>query len=271
MKKILIFLNQILLTILLTIFLLTVIFFTTIGNKNYLLNQLEKNNYYDQIYHHSLSTIEGYTIQLGLNKDTIETLYTKEKVKKDIHILINGMYANQKMNIDTTEITQKLDQIINDQLKQNNRIPSPTEQQSIKTFKNQISTIYQDEILYEKKYIPKLQKIFSRILSLKKKVLIFLSILNLSFIITLLLLNKKTHTQFQSLSNSILSSALLLMMIKFLFQEKFQRIVILSNIFSRLLITILNHLFQIMFLTGIIMSIISIIGIILEIKHTKEH
>ena len=48
------------------------------------MSKLDTNNYYDQIYNHSKSTIEGYTYQLGLEKELLDSLYSKDKIKKDI-------------------------------------------------------------------------------------------------------------------------------------------------------------------------------------------
>ena len=73
-RKILIRLNQFLLILSTTILLLATIILMTILNKKYILSMLEKNDYYNKVYYDSLSTIEGYTIQVGLTGEEVEKI-----------------------------------------------------------------------------------------------------------------------------------------------------------------------------------------------------
>lgn len=266
LKKIIIILNQILLAICFTGLIITVVMFNTIGNKKYLLSILERNNYYEQIYHNSKSTLEGYTIQLGLVQEALDTLYTEEKVKKDIITLVDGIYDNKEVIIDTQEITDKLDEIINNKLAENNRTPSAEEQKSIQEFKETITEVYETEIMYSKKYITKLQSIYTKINNLKNKAIALIGTLTLFLTITLSILTNKTKTKLKSISISLLSSGLLLISPKLLLESKFQHILILNSIFSKLLIFLINDIFKILFISGIIFSIISIIGMIIGVK-----
>lgn len=266
LKKIIIILNQILLAICFTGLIITVVMFNTIGNKKYLLSILERNNYYEQIYHNSKSTLEGYTIQLGLVQEALDTLYTEEKVKKDIITLVDGIYDNKEVIIDTQEITDKLDEIINNKLAENNRTPSAEEQKSIQEFKETITEVYETEIMYSKKYITKLQSIYTKINNLKNKAIALIGTITLFLTITLSILTNKTKTKLKSISISLLSSGLLLISPKLLLESKFQHILILNSIFSKLLIFLINDIFKILFISGIIFSIISIIGMIIGVK-----
>lgn len=269
-KKTIIILNEIVLTIFFLLLLTVLVFKKTIGDKKYLLSTLEKNNYYEEIYHHSKSTIEGYTFQLGLTEDDLSNLYSKEKVKNDIDTLINGIYDNKEIKINTEEINQKINDIIINRLKENNRTPSLTEQQAIKQLQDNVSEVYQNEIAYSLKYILKLKQIYQKINFWINKVIGLLIIINLILIIILYFLNKKSKTFIKSISKSILATGIIFILIKILLINKFQHLVILNSILSKLIIFIINDIFKTVFTIGIVLSLISIIGIIIgERKHCK--
>lgn len=269
LKKITIILNQLLLILFAALLIITLTLFQTIGSKAYLLKTLEKNNYYEQVYQQSKSTLEGYTIQLGLEDSILDTLYTKEKVTEDINILIDGIYNQKEITISTDSITQKLDEIIDNKLKENNHTSSQEEQKSIQEFQKTISSAYETEILYSKKYALKLQSVYSKIISLKNKTLIFLSSFTLIPTLIILILNRELKSSIKTISTALLSTSFLLISLKLLLESKFQHILIFSSIFSKLAIAIINDLLKIFFNTGILIGIISIIGIIIGVETEK--
>ena len=104
-----------------TILLVALVLMSTILDKKYILSYLEKDNYYDKVYHDSLSTLEGYTIQVGLTGGDVEKILSKEKVEVDIKQFIDCIYENQELKIDATYLTDNLEGLIQEKLKENHR------------------------------------------------------------------------------------------------------------------------------------------------------
>ena len=92
-RKILIRSNQFLLILSTTILLLAIIISITILNKKYILSILERNDYYNKVYYDSLSTIEGYTIQVGLTGEEVEKiLLSRDRSKYGKTAPSQGLY-----------------------------------------------------------------------------------------------------------------------------------------------------------------------------------
>ena len=119
-RKILIFLNQLLIIFNSSILILIMILSMTIGNKKYILSMLDKTNYYKETYYDSISFIEGETIQLGLEKNQIQKIITEKQVEKDIRNLINCIYDNKELEINKESLSLNLENLIQEKLKENN-------------------------------------------------------------------------------------------------------------------------------------------------------
>ena len=82
--------------------------FSTILNKNYVLNKLEETNFYSGTYELVKSGFENYIAQSGLEEEVLNNICTEEKVKNDIGIILNNIYNGTNEEIDTTEIANNL-------------------------------------------------------------------------------------------------------------------------------------------------------------------
>ena len=56
---------------------------STILNQSYVINQLEKNNYYSKIREQVISNFENYIYQSGLDENVLESIVTEDKIKED--------------------------------------------------------------------------------------------------------------------------------------------------------------------------------------------
>ena len=265
-KKIIVFLNQLLISLSLITLILLSLFFQTLGNKDYLLSILQKNNYSEQIYQFSISKVEGEIVSLGLSKEEIEKIYTKEKVEKDINNVILSFYQNKEIKIDTTSITDNLDNIITKKVQENNRSITLDEQQAIDKLKTQVATLYETNILYSKKYLSQIQRIFLKIFSLRKVFILSNTTIFLILTILLFLLTKKKSYFSKSFGIATLTTSFVFLLIKFFLQSKFQKIVIFSPCFSKVIVSIINDIFQKMTVSAIILGIFSLLLIILGVN-----
>ena len=81
--------------------------------------------------------------------------YEQEKVTNDIKNLINYIYDNQELKIDTKSLSNNIEELIQNKLRENNRSATQEELIGITNLKKQITDSYEDKILYSKKYILK--------------------------------------------------------------------------------------------------------------------
>ena len=265
MRKILIRINQLLLILSTTILLIFLVFMTTILNKKYILSYLEKNNYYNKVYHDSLSTLEGYTIQVGLTSEEVEKILPKEKVEVDIKNFIDCIYKNQELKIDATILTDNLEGLIQEKLKENHRDATEEEVVAINNLKKQVADSYEDKIIYSKKYALKLRDSYHKFSCHQNKILFLLFSLEFFLLALLGLITKTLALYFKILGSSFLSTFFFLLLGKILIQPKLQHVVVFSSILSKLAIAIINSLFKILFLSSMVIGIIGLILIIIGI------
>ncbi len=264
-RKILIFFIQLLFIFNISMLVVVFVLSMTVGDKKFLLSLLDKTNYDKEIYYDCLSFLEGETIQLGLEKEQMQEIITKKQVKKDIHHLVDCIYDNKDLEIDTGDISKSLDNLIQNKLKENNRVATEDELVSIKNLEKQISDGYESKIVYSKKYVLKIRNYYHLIVRYFYKVLFLLFSLALFLMSLLLFICKKWNRFLREFGMSFLSVFFLIGLIKIFIQPKFQRILIFSRIFSKLVIAMINAFFQYLLVIGLILGIIGLIMIIIGV------
>ena len=85
--------------------------FKTIFNKEYVLEQMENNNFYSETYKLVESGFENYIGQSGLDEEVIKNICTEDKIKNDINIILSNIYEGTNEKIDTSEISNNLQKI----------------------------------------------------------------------------------------------------------------------------------------------------------------
>lgn len=121
---------------------------TTILSKDYVLNQLDKANYYTTIHDLAISTFENYIYQSGLDETVLENILSEDKVKEDTEKIISAFYGE---NVDDLNIQE-----VKDQMKENiyktvesiyNRKPTATEEKSIESLIDKLANEYSKIVL----------------------------------------------------------------------------------------------------------------------------
>jgi len=266
-KKIIVNIECFLLILFLFILLILTIFLNTVFDKNYILNVLENNSYYETKFDNLEDIIDGYTLQLGLDVSVFKNLITKEKIRNDIKIVIDGIYDNKEINIDTNVIKEKLNYIISNRLKENNRIPLKEEQEAIHSFINSILEVYEDEIIYSKDLVFKIKENFLKLKNFIKKIVYFLSFVSISILFTIIVFDNDFKLTFRKIGIVLLTTSLLLITIWLLLRYRFQHILLISNLLSKVVINIINDIISNCLYLG---SIIGLIGLILIICSSIE-
>lgn len=240
-------------------------FSTTVLSKRYILEKFEENNYYDNLYSNIVNEMEGYIGPSGLDENIFDNIISREKIEKDVNIVVSNIYESKNADIDTKIIRQKLDENINNYLKKENLKLEDTS--SLDEFKDQIIDVYKTEVSYNTytKYIKNinLNKIV-KLFKMAKKV--FLIGIIIPIVIIVLLNTKKIEKVIPEIMTFILACGTILIVISKYITMKvnIEAITFLNTAFSIVIrdiaITVLNDVLSI----GIVFVVSSVVLIIIN-------
>ncbi len=245
---------------------------STIFNKEYVLEKLEETNFYEETYKIVKSNFENYIHQSGLDEIVLEDICSKDKVEKDIKIIISNIYEGKNEKIDTTEISKKLNENIDKQNVRNSKTQKPIEK-----FVEQICNEYTDTILhtqYEEKinqgldkiteYLNKVNILAIAIMIIDIVILITLNIGNIAKLLQNVGMALLTTSAFEIIAINIIKSKVNIAGIK-----------VFNDSFSETLVTILQDIIGKIMSLGITtlllaIAIIAIYAIIVFCKTPKN-
>lgn len=213
--------------------------FKTIFNKEYVLEQMEKNNFYSETYKLVESGFENYIGQSGLDEEVIKNICTEDKIKNDINIILSNIYEGTNEKIDTSEISNNLNSNID---KENVRTSSNSK--AIDEFVEHICQSYKDTIIstnYENTINEKYSKITQKITKVQNILIIAIII----SIIGVIALNVKDILKLLFWTESaVLSSAVMQLAITTVIKSKvnIDGIKIFNDAFSNIVVTIIKDI-----------------------------
>ena len=269
-KKVINSLISMIISCLIFLLILTIVSSNTILSKNYVKKVLEKNNYYQLTLNRINSEFESYAPQVHIEEEEtkLDDICNLKMVTNEVNKVIDSIYDNKKIKVNTKELNELLDNKIKKMLESHNVTASESELKDLEEWKSAITGSYKNEIIYTEKYIKKLPKYYKFINSMLptiQKVLIFLIIL---FTIILVLYNKKKEL-IKNIGISFLTTSFIACILKITCQNRFNYIIILSERFSKILIYVLKDVLTKITITGVILGILGLIGIIIGIESDK--
>lgn len=245
--------------------------FKTIFNKEYVLEQMEKNNFYSETYKLVESGFENYIGQSGLDEEVIKNICTEDKIKNDINIILSNIYEGTNEKIDTSEISNNLNSNID---KENVRTSSNSK--AIDEFVEHICQSYKDTIIstnYENTINEKYSKITQKITKVQNILIIAIII----SIIGVIVLNVKDILKLLFwIESAILSSAVMQLAITTVIKSKvnIDGIKIFNDAFSNIVVTIIKDILsKINIIAGkfiIVYFILVVIYAIIILSQKKE-
>lgn len=245
--------------------------FKTIFNKEYVLEQMENNNFYSETYKLVESGFENYIGQSGLDEEVIKNICTEDKIKNDINIILSNIYEGTNEKIDTSEISNNLNSNID---KENVRTSSNSK--AIDEFVEHICQSYKDTIIstnYENTINEKYSKITQKITKVQNILIIAIII----SIIGVIVLNVKDILKLLFWTESaILSSAVMQLAITTVIKSKvnIDGIKIFNDAFSNIVVTIIKDILsKINIIAGkfiIVYFILVVIYAIIILSQKKE-
>ena len=245
--------------------------FKTIFNKEYVLEQMENNNFYSETYKLVESGFENYIGQSGLDEEVIKNICTEDKIKNDINIILSNIYEGTNEKIDTSEISNNLNSNID---KENVRTSSNSK--AIDEFVEHICQSYKDTIIstsYENTINEKYSKITQKITKVQNILIIAIII----SIIGVIALNVKDILKLLFWTESaVLSSAVMQLAITTVIKSKvnIDGIKIFNDAFSNIVVTIIKDILsKINIIAGkfiIVYFILVVIYAIIILSQKKE-
>ena len=173
----------------LTIYIITSCFisiaFSTILNKDYIIQKLEENNFYSETHKLVESNFENYIYQSGFEENVIQNICTEEKVKNDINIMLSNIYDGTKQEIDTIEIANKLNENI-----EKSGVKNSENEKSIQQFVEHICNEYTNTLVHTK-YEEKINNIYIKIVESLNEIYRIIQTIFILDIIVIIAINKK--------------------------------------------------------------------------------
>ncbi|MBR2290245.1 MAG: hypothetical protein IJ867_06650 [Clostridia bacterium] len=269
-KKILNFLLNFAMSILVLGLIVVALISNTVLNKEYIKRKLEENRFYDRTYSDIKEDFENYTMQSGLELEILDGLFTKEKVVQDVNLKIDSIYNGKKGEVETASIRNELDLRINRALEENNRVPKEEEKASIQKYEDTIVDSYKSGILYGVNF--SINGIYEKYLE-KAKIACIVGIVVISAI--LLIINRNLLKYISFVGINLLFSGILSLSVKFLIEKRVQHILILDSKFSNFLVNSLNDLIEKCFQIGVVVIAVGfaliVLGSLEKLKKTIEN
>ena len=268
--RILKFIVKIILGCILTISLIGTIFIyeaeKTILNKNFVLDKLEKNNYYNNMYSALLESFNAYIGPSGLEEEILEGVISKENVKEDINNVIEKIYSfsDEEIIIDTNSIKERLNNNINDYLLQENLTVKDVT--AIEDFEEKIIDEYTSNITYSK-YLNYAKKVFAakniQLIETVRKLCILAIIVS---ILAILLINIKNMKKIPTEIVTFMLSCGIILQVTIIFTKiktDIDNITILNTAFSITIRDIINTILNDTLKVGIAITISSVLIMII--------
>ena len=263
MKTIINYILFIILALAVTVFYFINLASSTILSEQYILSKLDEHDYYNKIHEQIKSNFENYIHQSGLEEDVLDNIITKEKVKKDTHIILGSIYDGLNQEVDTSEIKENLNKNIEKYI-QNVGITNE-QKNSIDTFVNHICNEYKSTISHFtfENQINQYYSQMVKIINMSKKV--FLITIGIDFLLLIVLNLKRIYKCFTSIgvSFTIIGLTVLITDIFINIKIKVETITILNDAISEVIRNILSENLKSSFMLGIFALIFGIIMIVI--------
>lgn len=214
------------------------IVFSTIFNKDYIMQKLEETNFYSGIYELVKSNFENYIYQSGLDEEVLDDICTEEKIKQDIQIMLSNIYNGTNQKIDTTEIANKLNGNI-EKLGVKNR----QNENAIQQFVTHICDEYTNTLIHTK-YENKINEIYKKGTEILNKIYeIILVVFVIDIIAIIIINNKKISKDIQHIGIALLATSIFELSVWQIINLKvdIHGIKIFNDVFSKSVVVIIEN------------------------------
>ena len=264
-KKIVQIIMAFFLSILILANFLMVLVSQTVLQKDYVLAKVEEVGYEEKIQTDLKNGFENYQYQSGLPASVFENLYTRSSLQADIDSVVNAIYENEEVQVNSEEVRMKLEANIQQYLSENQIVLKEAELQNIKDFENIIVNVYENRVNSIADYVDTIQKVLQKAKEIAKIVQIGLLIALAVFLLIGLVAQIRSLSEFvNQLAIALLSSGVILILLqKVLHQEiDIQHILLLNQSFSDFVKYVLFDVINEIHFYGMVFAIVGFCGII---------
>ena len=195
-------------------------------------------------------------MQSGFSEVIINDVITEKRVQSDLNSVINSLYNNKKIDINTKELKESLHNIIQKQIA-NHEIDEVT-QDSINQFEESIVDEYKSNMYYSEDTVHSKGNYLPKTCRIVKYTMIGLAIFIIVLCVLLFLLSKPSIGVTFVISGVLCISVKLFSIIKLAINN----ILMLNWAFSLTLSQIMNNIVNQIFNTGIVLTVLGIFIIV---------
>jgi len=173
LKPILICFIQFFLSVVVTAFIGLMIIKVTVLNEGYMKDVFHENDYYKKVSVAIKEDMKNYLIQSGFTEEILKELYTEEDIERELNYIIDCVYQNQKIEIDTSVMEEKLESAISEYLLTKNMEVDSSE--DMDKFVDLMMDVYLEEMTFSNQ-LTRIQSIFTKVSNILDKGILFLGI-----------------------------------------------------------------------------------------------
>jgi hypothetical protein len=162
-KKIISYILGLILSILLIVIILIGSINNSVFNKAYIRTVFHKTDYYYGMYVIIQDDMKSDIMPSGFEEKVLDNIITEDKVREDVNIVLNNLYDNKNDEISTEDMKKKLDENVQEQIKEKNFTVTEENKKAIEEFENSVIDIYTDNINYSSTAVNKVGNMINKI------------------------------------------------------------------------------------------------------------
>ena len=234
-----------------------VILLTTVFNENYLLNILEKNNYYAGLHDVIQNQMSYQIVQAGFDEEVLENIFDEDLLRRSTKKVLDGLYNNNEINISTTSIEEQLNKNIEEYVSK--RGLTIDDEEAVAKFVKEMANIYVTNVGYSNT-IEKVRSTFSQLYTI-----VFMATIISSILLVLTYLGTKIFFKERNIITSLLTAGILLIFFSFYIKENIDinNITIYTGLISKIISNYINNILLIAEIVGIIYLIVALLMMII--------
>lgn len=243
-------------------------------NANYIENKLEQSEYYEKLTTTINEGFENYIMQSGMDSTIFEEIYDNERLKQDTNMLIEAMINNGEIQLDTSDIKEKLDANIREYIKKNNLAVNPTVENQIQTFETTIINTYENSVAYSTtivKTIGKTINMVNKILPTVFYIVIGATIFNVLLLIIVNIKNKRKILNYFAVIVFTISGLSILGIILEKHFLDIQSLTVLNDNLSVIIQLFINEAYNILYVSSVAGIVGGIFFSVLGCKKKEEN
>ncbi|MBP3708104.1 MAG: hypothetical protein J6J36_05805 [Clostridia bacterium] len=235
----------------------------TIFSKSNFKSKAHSVNYYNRIYDVIMKSCEDDTMQSGFDNSILYNVISTQDVEKDSNRVIDKLYDNWELNIDTSKQRAALNSNIDQFIANKGYQVDDETRADINVYEDTIEDIYVKTISYSKEHVNDIAAQLQKLKKLSKIIIAMMIVLGAILAFAMFKINKP------SIGIGMMAAGAILIFVKLYSATTLvvNNILILNRPFSDLVAAIINQVLQHMLVIGIILFVVGIIWtIIFEIR-----